>query len=190
MRDGHRLDARAWRAIVTASLVRSGEGIVVCDDELEIVFATRRARSLLERLGAGAPRMLPEPLAEVARSMHDASSESSLSKRLAARRGAVHVHVARLRDAAPAVLAIWLREESLRDERLYSLIEERAGISRRSFQLAQLLREGLTNREIARELGLTEATVKIYLYDLYRACDVSSRTALVALLERLAKTRP
>ena len=78
----------------------------------------------------------------------------------------------------------WLREEMRRDDRLYAALNEQYGLSRRAFQLALLVRQGLTNREIARELRLSEATVKVYLHQLYRACGVASRTALIALMER------
>ena len=60
-------------------------------------------------------------------------------------------------------------------------------ITPRGFQLAQLVRQGLTNKAIAQQLRLTESTVKVYLHHLYRDCGVSSRTSLVALLERSAR---
>src|SRR5690606_20428468 len=102
--------------------------------------------------------------------------------------GAIYVHVAMLSNARPARTVIWLRREVLRDERLYEALSQRFGVSRRGFQLLQLLRQGLTNRAIASELRLTESTVKAYLHELYRSCGVSSRTALVALAERLGRS--
>jgi DNA-binding CsgD family transcriptional regulator len=46
-------------------------------------------------------------------------------------------------------------------------------------QLLGLLAAGRTNRQIARELGLSEATVRTHLENLYRRLGVSSRTAAV-----------
>ena len=77
-----------------------------------------------------------------------------------------------------------MREEILRDDLLYASLKEQFGVSPREFQLAQLVRKGLSNRAIAEQLHLTESTVKVYLHRLYRACGVPSRTGLIALFER------
>jgi DNA-binding NarL/FixJ family response regulator len=98
------------------------------------------------------------------------------------------VHVSTIRAAPPARFAVWLREEARRDEHLYAALNERYGLQRRAFQLALLVRQGLTNREIARELRLSESTVKIYLHHLYQACGVRSRTALVALMDKFRRS--
>lgn len=181
-----RLDARAFRSLLLASLARSGEGIVVCDGELEALYSCARAAKLLARFGGlSCAGVLPGAVLELAREYGD-SGESWTARRLTAPSGAaVHVRIESLWGAPPARYALWLREEARWDERLYAALDERYGLPRRAFQLALLVRQGLTNREIARELRLSEATVKSYLHHLYRACRVSSRTSLVALMERL-----
>ncbi|MCC5966101.1 MAG: response regulator transcription factor [Natronohydrobacter sp.] len=52
----------------------------------------------------------------------------------------------------------------------------------REAEVLQALCQGLTNKEIARELGLTEPTIKLHVKTLYRRLGVSNRTqaAMVA----------
>jgi DNA-binding CsgD family transcriptional regulator len=186
MHDGvDRLDPRAWRAVLECALARSGEGLVVCGADLGVLFATPRAVHLLGRLGMGPERGLPEQVGKVVSEQLEAS-DTSRTDRMPAQRGgsAIYVQAAPLRGAPPARVAIWLREEVLRDDLLYASMKGSYGISSREFQLAQLVRRGLSNRAIAEQLHLAESTVKVYLHRVYRACGVSSRTALAALLER------
>ena len=190
MNDGlDRLDAKAWRAVLLAGLARNGEGLVVCDVDLEILFSTPRAATLMDRLGSEGASALPESIARIVTTQRELG-DAPMSERVTPKSSgnAIYVHVAGLRNAFPARTVLWLREEVLRDERLYTTMQTQYGVTRRGFQLAQLLRQGLTNRHIARELGLSEATVKVYLHELYRACGVSSRTALVALVERTGRS--
>jgi two-component system, NarL family, nitrate/nitrite response regulator NarL len=51
----------------------------------------------------------------------------------------------------------------------------------REREMVSLTMEGLSNKEIARKLGLAEGTVKIHLYNIYQKLGVSNRTALTAL---------
>lgn len=58
--------------------------------------------------------------------------------------------------------------------------DEPASISPRQLQLLRALAAGRTNKELAHELGITEATAKGYLKDLYVRLGVSSRAGAVA----------
>jgi two-component system nitrate/nitrite response regulator NarL len=55
----------------------------------------------------------------------------------------------------------------------------------REQQVAQLLSGGLTNKEIAQRLGITEHTVKFHLNGLLRKLGVSTRTEAVVQAARL-----
>jgi len=49
----------------------------------------------------------------------------------------------------------------------------------RQQQVATLVCNGLSNKLIARKLGVSEGTVKIHLHAVYRKLDVGSRTDLM-----------
>lgn len=188
MHDGSdRLEPRAWRAVLECSLARSGEGLVVCDADLAVLFATGRAVQLLGRVGMGPERALPEQVAALVREQMMDRDAFRVDRVPPLRGGsALYVQGTLVRGAPPARVAIWLREEVLRDDLLYASLKEKFGISAREFQLAQLVRKGLSNRVIGAQLHLAESTVKVYLHRLYRDCGVSSRTGLIALLDRFS----
>jgi DNA-binding NarL/FixJ family response regulator len=54
-----------------------------------------------------------------------------------------------------------------------------AMLSAREMEVVQAVAEGLTNREIAKRLGLTEHTVKNYLFRIFDKLGVSSRVEVV-----------
>lgn len=54
-----------------------------------------------------------------------------------------------------------------------------AMLSARELEVVQCVAEGLTNREIAKRLGLTEHTVKNYLFRIFDKLGVSSRVEVV-----------
>ena len=51
----------------------------------------------------------------------------------------------------------------------------------RERELVGLAMEGLSNKEIARRIGVTEGTVKIHLHNVYQKLGVTNRTAMTAL---------
>jgi two-component system, NarL family, nitrate/nitrite response regulator NarL len=61
-----------------------------------------------------------------------------------------------------------------------------AALTARERQLVQLVAEGLSNKLIARELGVSDGTVKIHLYNVYRKLGVGNRTTLAAMAFRHA----
>ncbi len=63
------------------------------------------------------------------------------------------------------------------------------GLSRREQQLVELLRERLTNKEIATQLNLSEQTVKNHVHNILRKVGATDRVSIVKLceMERLRK---
>jgi two-component system nitrate/nitrite response regulator NarP len=56
-----------------------------------------------------------------------------------------------------------------------------ATLTPRERQIAQLVAEGLRNREIAERLTMSEGTVKVYLHAIYKKLGVENRTSLAML---------
>ena len=54
----------------------------------------------------------------------------------------------------------------------------RPPLAPRERQLIRFIRRGLRNREIAKELGVTEGTVKVYLHSIFEKLGVKNRTEL------------
>jgi DNA-binding NarL/FixJ family response regulator len=54
-------------------------------------------------------------------------------------------------------------------------------LTKREQQIADLIAQGLCNKRIARALGLSVGTVKVYLNRIYRKVGASNRTALAIL---------
>ena len=64
-------------------------------------------------------------------------------------------------------------------------------LSRRERQVAHLLVRGLSNKEIARELGLAEITIRLHVRGLFRKLGARSRTdAVRIILTRFPDARP
>jgi len=57
-----------------------------------------------------------------------------------------------------------------------ALVARRAGLSKREFDILLAVVRGLSNREIAHELWISEPTVKFHLTSVYRKLDVPNRT--------------
>jgi two-component system nitrate/nitrite response regulator NarP len=56
-----------------------------------------------------------------------------------------------------------------------------AAVTTRERAVIELVAQGLRNREIAQELGMTEGTIKVYLHRIYEKLQVSNRTELALL---------
>jgi DNA-binding NarL/FixJ family response regulator len=59
-----------------------------------------------------------------------------------------------------------------------------AGLTSRQMEVVRLLAKGLSNKAIARELGVSEGTIKVHLLAVFRALDVRNRTAAVLAAQR------
>jgi DNA-binding NarL/FixJ family response regulator len=82
---------------------------------------------------------------------------------------------------------IWASSEQLRfiieamDQREKPPIKSASGtrlLTKREEELVQLVAEGLTNRDISRQLGLTEHTVRNYLFRIFNKLGTSNRLEL------------
>ena len=69
-----------------------------------------------------------------------------------------------------------------RSKNFSDIAEPFSELSRREQQVVTLVCEGLSNKEIARRLGVTEGTVKIHLNSIYAQLGVRSRIELMVAL--------
>jgi DNA-binding NarL/FixJ family response regulator len=54
----------------------------------------------------------------------------------------------------------------------------------RELEVMRLAAEGLTNKTIARQLRVSEGTIKLHLHHIYRKLGIKSRFALAAVLHK------
>jgi two-component system, NarL family, nitrate/nitrite response regulator NarL len=55
-------------------------------------------------------------------------------------------------------------------------------LTARERQIVRLVSKGLSNREVASRLNLTEGTIKAHLHNIYQKLAINNRTALAALV--------
>ncbi|KHK59045.1 LuxR family transcriptional regulator [Burkholderia sp. A9] len=92
---------------------------------------------------------------------------------------------------APGEIDALARLQPVAEAALAPLLRARRGIHRigceerltyREEQIARLVRDGRSNKEIARDLALGQPTIKTHLMRMYRKLGVSNRTGLVGAL--------
>jgi DNA-binding NarL/FixJ family response regulator len=70
-------------------------------------------------------------------------------------------------------------------------VAQRLGdLTPQQFRVLMMLADGLLNKQIAFELGISEATVKAHMTAIFRKLEVSNRTQAVLLLNQLAVDSP
>ena len=100
-----------------------------------------------------------------------------------------------LRDQEPEVLVQTLREVAAGVRQLPFVSSEEAvsrakqamtekslvELTERERQIMLLVSEGLSNKEIARRLNVSDGTIKVHLHHIFQKLDISNRTTLAAL---------
>jgi DNA-binding NarL/FixJ family response regulator len=59
----------------------------------------------------------------------------------------------------------------------------------REYQIAMLVARGLSNREVARQLGISTGTVKLHMHHVIRKLGVKSRFEAMTMILREAAVR-
>ncbi len=117
------------------------------------------------------------------------ATESAATARLAIESGASGF-IPKSSDSTALISAVQtvLKGDIYNPVSLYSDIEEeistdpkmkRAHITKRQKEILHLLSQGLLNKQIASELGISSNTVKAHLYEIFRHLKVNNRTAAV-----------
>ncbi|GAB5380585.1 MAG: response regulator transcription factor [Aliiglaciecola sp.] len=100
--------------------------------------------------------------------------------------------IATIADAINTVLngGTWIPQE-LHDqineisEEQKSIAGKVAELTPKQFQVLKYLQEGQLNKQIAYEMGVTEATIKAHISGIFKKLDVNTRTQAVLLVEKL-----
>jgi DNA-binding CsgD family transcriptional regulator len=95
-----------------------------------------------------------------------------------------HVRAKRLGDTGE-MLMLMLTLHVVRERDLDETLRPRFALSRREVQVVLAVKAGVSNSEIAEQLGLTEGTVKNYLSRVFTAVGVHGRARLLAYLQLL-----
>jgi DNA-binding NarL/FixJ family response regulator len=80
--------------------------------------------------------------------------------------------------------------DALRASQPMKIFDARGDLSKREQEVVRCVAEGLSNREIAARLKLTEHTVKNYLFRIFDKLGVSSRVEVVLYVFRMRKDSP
>jgi two-component system nitrate/nitrite response regulator NarL len=70
----------------------------------------------------------------------------------------------------------------------FSIENLSASLTERERQIMHSVCEGLSNKDIGRQLGLSESTINVELHHIYQKLTIQNRTALAALAARLSDT--
>jgi DNA-binding NarL/FixJ family response regulator len=135
------------------------------DAKLAVVSASEAREDILDALGAGAHGYIPK----------SSSPEQLVAALKQIVGGGIYV--------PPALAA--LAEAERRPTARAAMPAEPVRLTDRQNEVMALLAEGMSTKEIARELDRGEGTVKIHLAAIYRALNARNRTEAVILAGRL-----
>ncbi|MGW5876153.1 LuxR C-terminal-related transcriptional regulator [Nocardiopsis terrae] len=182
--------ALAWAARATAAAEVLGTARSRCLADLALSAAARRpTEALVHALDAivAGSTSLTCPF-EMARA-HAAAARAllALGDSGSARRHMERLALSAERTGAGALAALVpkLRAEIDRAEGSPPPVAEtRYQLSRREFEIAGLVSEGHTNRQIARQLGMSHKTVETHLGRIFGKLEVASRAEIAAMMGR------
>ena len=79
-----------------------------------------------------------------------------------------------------AITRAFTRHKTLTDQS-DKRVERLSMLTARERQIVNLVSEGLSNKAIARQLKLTDGTIKVHLHHVFEKLGISNRTSLAAL---------
>lgn len=162
-------------------------GVLLLDTDATTILYTNNAGRALVHLWRVDGDRAPEALVTVVRAFAG-GDERRFSRAVpvvtpTARR--VWVRCRRIAGEIPMVL-MTASDHVLRDHALSKILHDRFGLNARECQVVTLMRAGASNGEIARSLGLAEATIKWYANRIFAALGVNGRRELAPMLGRLS----
>ncbi|MEU4799635.1 response regulator transcription factor [Streptomyces sp. NPDC023327] len=201
-------------------VVRAGlRAVLAAEPDFAIVAEAATAEAAVERAAAAGSDGVDVVLMDLqfGAGMHGAAATAAITAREGAPRvlvlttydteadilAAVEAGAAGylLKDAPPEELAAAVRTAASGRSALAPAVAHRLmdrmrtpaqALSRRELEVLRLVKDGLSNQRISRELFLSQATVKSHLVHIYAKLGVDSRTAAVAAATArgLIRSRP
>lgn len=129
---------------------------------------------LPDTLGLSGVRLVSNQFPDVPLAVISATPASDMEEWC--REAGADVYIEKSAGAAEIVNALRLM---LQGDSEMGGLEDITRLSKRQKQLLIMLDEGLSNREIAERLGISEHTVKVHLWRLFRRLGVKSRTQAI-----------
>lgn len=186
---------------------RSGPGLIVLTVNMELLFLNRRASELCRDFGNSEPvasafARLPSPVlglcSEIQSLLQSKTPESGAermqSRRIvAADRRPILLRGFGLLDNGgleQSLILVMLEEVGRRQKLPTEEVKARFGLTDREEAVVQQLAKGLTNKEIARILGITEQTVKEHIKHVMKKTGATTRTGIVAEMLEIQAALP
>ncbi|HEY3358296.1 MAG TPA: helix-turn-helix transcriptional regulator [Polyangia bacterium] len=162
-------------------------GVVLCDRGYRrVLFANDEGAHAVSMLGGSAARVPAELGAALDGARADGAPPGSAYTRAvevtAPNRQRYFVRAKRVPAPLDGALLVITRA-CLRLMDCVDLLHRRLGLSHRQAECVALIRRGMTNKEIAAHLGLSEGTIEQYLVRIFARLGVSRRSDLVALAD-------
>jgi DNA-binding CsgD family transcriptional regulator/PAS domain-containing protein len=167
-----------------SALDRIPEGVLISDLDSRVIFSNRAAQRIVS---AGTARSAPGRADDVV--LAPIATDAAMALRSGKR---VHSHSIRRDDSAAHLVAkSWLQDE--RSGSVVTLLSQSeapsaaaqpalAVLSAREREIARLVSEGLTSKQIAERAYITENTVKQHLKRIFAKTDVRNRAELIQLI--------
>ena len=174
-------------ADTTAEPASDGPGLVLLDEDDVLQSLTPSAERWIADLvdaGSGERRLLPSPFYAVAaraRALADGSesADQMAYARVITRSGRwVTLHASRLTGRSTSLTAVII--EPAQAIEIAPLIVRAYGLTEREREVAKLVLQGFSTREIAERLHLSPLTIQDYLKSIFDKSGVRSRRELVA----------
>jgi two-component system, NarL family, nitrate/nitrite response regulator NarL len=160
--------------------LRGGPGILILSTDMRLQHMNRRGWEFIrlineEQAAKDAGGLLPVQVSQICAEIE------KLLRGQADAKDWEQLEVRRLTGSGQARIMILL-EAVGRRERVVQEVHKRFQFTDREKNVVESLAKGLTNKEIAAELGITEPTVKAHIKHIMDKTKCATRTAIVAQL--------
>ncbi len=172
---------------VSIDCVPGGPGMLLVDDDLQIVTITSNGERWLGELTDGCPG-LPDAVRAVVSHVTrigNGDAPEGLPSRARVRGTSgrwLTIHASRARASSSASTTTAVIIEEAKPSEIAPLIIRAYGLSPREARVTRLVLQGLPTREIAEEMHLSPYTVQDHLKAIFDKVGVRSRRELVALI--------